>query len=468
MTEKSQLSRGDFAPGAGRFKGANILELRVEGFAAQVTLAVAIIAAVTLLGWGLRQVIPGAVPSALLFPGILFASLIGGWRAGATAGGLALLARAAPFQPRTGLLASTGIGYQANFVLFLLSAAGVIAIGVYARSLYDRLQLSRDELAEQSLHYRTLFETMSEGFAVCDAIRNEGGRLVDYTVTEINPALQRMLGVGPEAVGARLTDSPGNWTNWLSICDRVFTAGEVISFERFNRLNKRWHEVHLSRLTGGRMAQFFFDITDRKAGEARQAELFNELNHRVKNNLAMVASLLQLQARGSDEAVREQLVKAAARVQGIAEVHDALSRGASRDDVDFGAYLQDLCASLRRTLVTEDRIHLSVETESVILGVDMAIPLGMVVNELVTNSVKYAYPPGHSGTIDVGFRRDGEHVQLTVRDLGPGLPGGDDVQGDGLGMRLVRTLIDQVGGQLIIHDGGGADFEIRLAAANVA
>jgi two-component sensor histidine kinase len=273
-----------------------------------------------------------------------------------------------------------------------------------------------------------------------------------------------MLNVGPDSAGARLSDTPGNWTNWLSVCNRVLTTGEPISFERYNRASKQWHEVHVSRLTETRMAQFFFDITERKAGEARQAELFDELNHRVKNNLAMVASLLQLQARGASKAVGEQLIKAAARVQGIAEVHDALSRGASRDAVDFGAYLQDLCATLRRTLITDERIHLSVETESVILSVDVAIPLGMVVNELVTNSVKYAYPAGQSGTIDVGFRREYGQVTLSVRDLGPGLPGGV-VRGEGgLGMRLVHSLVDQIGADLTVGGGEGAEFEIRLAA----
>ncbi|HXV00688.1 MAG TPA: sensor histidine kinase [Caulobacteraceae bacterium] len=426
-------------------------------------LAVAVIAAITLVGWTLRLIAPGALPAALLFPAMLLVSLIGGWRAGVAAGALALIARAWPFglQGSFALPPATALP---NYLLFIVGAAGVIAIGAYARTLVDRLQRSRDVLADQELNYRTLFGTMTEGFAICEAIRDEAGQLVDYTVVEINPALQRMLNVGPDSVGARLGDTPGNWTNWLSLCNRVLTGGEPISFERYNRASRQWHEVHLSRLTETRMAQFFFDITERKAGEAKQAELFDELNHRVKNNLAMVAGLLQLQARGAPKAVSEQLIKAAARVQGIAEVHDALSRGASREAVDFGAYLQDLCATLRRTLMTDERIHLGVETESVILSVDVAIPLGMVVNELVTNSVKYAYPAGQSGTIDVGFRRDKGQVTLSVRDLGPGLPAGI-VRGDGgLGMRLVRSLIDQIGADLTIAGGEGAEFEIRLPA----
>jgi two-component sensor histidine kinase len=88
----------------------------------------------------------------------------------------------------------------------------------------------------------------------------------------------------------------------------------------------------------------------------------------------------------------------------------------------------------------------------------------MVVNELVTNAVKYAYPAGHTGTIDVGFQLNQGQVLLTVSDLGPGLPIKTAGSERGLGMRLVRSLVDQVGGELVIRSGQGAEFEIRLAA----
>jgi two-component sensor histidine kinase len=439
-----------------------LLQLRVDGLLAQIVLAIAIVGATTALGWALRLMAPGATPSALLFPAILFASLIGGWRSGATAGVLALFAR--NFSLRPPPLDVPDTTTVIDFALFAVAGAAVIAIGSYTRTLIARLRENRDALGEQSRHYSALFETMSEGYAVVEAMRDAKGRLSDYTITEINPALQRMLGVGPEAAGSRLTDAPGNWDRWLQVCDRVLATGDPVSFERFNRATKLWHEVHLSRLTGNSIAQFFFDITARKAGEARQAELFDELNHRVKNNLAMVASLLQLQARGADEAVRDHLGKAAARVQGIAEVHNALSRGASNEAVDFGAYLQDLVASLRRTLAVDERIGLGVETEAVDLPVDTAIPLGMVVNELVTNAVKYAYAPGTGGRIEVRFRRDGERLTLTVSDHGKGLPDGGEESG--LGMRLVRSMVEQIGGALTISGGDGASFEVSFKAAD--
>jgi two-component sensor histidine kinase len=439
-----------------------LLELRVTSLVGQLALAAAAVGAATALGWVLRLISPHLLPGALLFPAALLASLIGGWRAGLAAGVLTATARILMAQQGSDPIFTGGAPDLTNLAVFVLAAATVIALGAYVRYLLDRLRDNRDALARHSLHYATLFETVPEGFAICEGILDGDGRLVDYIVLEINPALQRLLGVGPDAVGSRLTDSPGDWSRWLKVCERVLTSGESVTFERFNRDSKLWHEVRLSRLTDTRIAQFFFDITDRKVAETRQAELFSELNHRVKNNLAMVASLLQLQARGARDEVRTELNKAAARVQSIADVHGALMREVDAEEVDFGAYLQDLCASLTRSLVIQPGVTLTVEAQSANLPVEAAAPLGMVVNELVTNAVKYAYPDGATGSIDIRFKREGKHLLLTVRDDGRGLSDENPNRDGGLGMRLVRSLVDSVGGQLEVNGANGACFDIRL------
>ena len=220
--------------------------------------------------------------------------------------------------------------------------------------------------------------------------------------------------------------------------------------------------MRVSRLTETRLAQFFFDITAHKIEETRQSELLAEINHRVKNNLAMVASLLQLQARGARDDVRGELSKAASRVQTIADIHVALTQEAGADEVEFGAYLQDLCAGLRRSLAIQPGVTLTVETEAANLSVEAAAPLGMVVNELVTNAAKYAHAPDATGTIDVRFGREDEHLLLTVRDDGRGLPDPSLSREGALGMRLVRSLVASVGGELAIRGDEGACFEIRL------
>jgi two-component sensor histidine kinase len=329
-----------------------------------------------------------------------------------------------------------------------------------------RVREPRTAPAERLLIFDALLENMSEGFAMCEAIWDAQDRLVDYTILELNPALQRMLGVGPEAIGTKLSAGGGDWTEWLVICERVLKTGEPASFEVQTPGVEQWHEIRVTRVAEGRLAQLFFDISERKIAERRQAGLFDELNHRVNNNLTLVSGILRMKARETDnDVVRDQLLRADSRVQSIAQVHRALYRGPRNDVVDFGAYLNDLCAGIGEALIHDGRIDIVVDTEVVEIAVDTAIPLGMVVNELVTNAVKYAYPSPEKGQIQVRLTRERDGVLLTVRDLGGGLP--DDIEsrpGGGLGMKLVRSLVGQVSGELMVDGPPGATFQISLRA----
>ena len=316
-----------------------------------------------------------------------------------------------------------------------------------------------DQPGEQ--HYETLFMAMSEGFALCEAIRDKRGLLVDYTILEINPALQRMLGVGPEAAGSRLLQGPVD-PRWLKVCQRVMASGEPESFEFHNPRTELWHEIRVSRVGEDRLAQFFFDITERKRALTRQAELFDELNHRVKNNLAMVSSLLQMQARSAAPAEREGLLKAVDRLQSVSAVHESLYTGHHTETIDLSTYLTNLCERLSESLLEADRVRLEVRTEPVIISVDQAAPIGMIVNELVTNAAKYAYPDG-MGTIQVTLERSGEGALLMVSDSGPGLPNDWESRSGSLGMRVVTSLAKQIGGTLDVEGTNGARFSVRFS-----
>jgi two-component sensor histidine kinase len=440
------------------------------GIVGNLAVVLALVAAVTLLRMGLGVISPTVTPFAGYYLAVLAATILCGWRFGVIAlliGGLAawFLFLAPVFhQPSMRLAAATGM------LVYTLSGAVTVWGADYLQRLVNRLAASRAALVERNLEYDNLFETMSEGFALGEAIWGDEGRLVDYRILEVNPALRRMLGVGPEIAGSKFNDRPGDGRAWLALCERVLRSGAPESIEFTSPVGDRVYEIRVSRITASRMAQFFFDITDRKAAERRQSEMFLELNHRVKNNLALVASLLQVQARGAEPAVRDSLIKAVDRVQSIAQVHQALYRGSRREDVDFGTYLTDLCASLSRSLATDGRITLKVEAEAADLPIDTAVPLGMVVNELVTNAVKHAYPPPEAGLVSVRFHREDDRFRLIVGDGGRGLPEPPD-QRNGLGMTLVSSLVGQVRGQMVVRRQPGATFEItlpRLAAGDPA
>ena len=328
----------------------------------------------------------------------------------------------------------------------------------------DRSPAALEALIDRQLALDALLENMTEGFAMCEAIWDEHGALADYAILELNTSLQKMLGVGPEAIGTKLSDSPGDRINWLRLCEGVLKTGVPAGFESHNRALDLWHEIRLTRVTPDKMAQLFFDITERKRAQQRQAGLFDELNHRVSNNLTLVSSVLEMKARETtSEEVREELQRAVARVQSIAQVHKALYKGPRNDVVDFGAYMVELCAAAGAALVHDERIEMDVECEPCDVLVETAIPLGMVVNELVTNAVKYAYPPAAAGLIRVRSWRDGPRLRITVADFGPGLPAPSPPRpGGGLGMKLVRLLTTQVGADLTVSGPPGAAYEITV------
>lgn len=431
----------------------------------ELGIAVGLVALVSVTRWALGFVFPGLGVFSLYFPVVLIAALIGGWRAGALAmvlsGAVALGLIAKPVAS----VRMTDPASPGNLALVAIAAIPLVLVGDYVRTLLRRVASSRDALNDRNLHYDALFQAMLEGYALCEAIRDDAGKLVDYRILEMNPSLQRMLGVGPDAIGTRLVDAPGDWGPWLAFCDGVLTTGVAAGFERHSPETDQWHEVRITRVTQSRMAQVFFDITERKKAEFRQAGLFDELNHRVSNNLTLVSSILQMKARAADhDVVRDQLLRAEARVQSIAQVHKALYRGSRTDRIEFGAYLRDLCDGVRDSLLHDDhRITMEVAAEPIVLPVDTAIPLGMIVNELITNAVKYAYPYPQGGAISVDLTQAGEGLRLQVGDDGRGL--GEPVEGrpKGLGMTLIRSLVAQVDGELVVRDGPGATFEITLA-----
>lgn len=301
---------------------------------------------------------------------------------------------------------------------------------------------------------------MSEGFALCEPIWADG-RLVDYRIIEINPALQAMLGVGPEAAGTLLSDGP-IYRPWIEVCERALVKGEPVGFEFHNPSTNRWHEIRLTRVAKDRLAQFFFDITERKQAQEHQARLFDELNHRVKNSLTMVSGLLQMQAKDAAEPVREALAKAVARVEAISEVHGSLYSGGRTTEIDFGQYLRALCERLEDSLLEGDRIAIEVKAESANIPVDQAAPLGMIVNELVTNAAKHAYPSPRSGVVAVSLGREADDLVLSVRDWGRGTPPAEATEPRGLGMKLIASLARQVGATMARQKGPGTGFELRL------
>jgi len=190
------------------------------------------------------------------------------------------------------------------------------------------------------------------------------------------------------------------------------------------------------------------DITEKQNLEQLQKTLIHEISHRVKNSLALVSSLLTVQARALTGAPREALKDASARVHAIAGVHDQLWRQAGTREVDLSPFIQNLTAAIATSAPRHKTV---VEAEPAVVSADLAIPIGLFLNELLTNAYKYAYPVGGEGEVRVqGMRIDGDRYRLEVTDYGKGLPAGFDIETarHSLGMRIIASLSEQLGGKL--------------------
>ena len=183
----------------------------------------------------------------------------------------------------------------------------------------------------------------------------------------------------------------------------------------------------------------------------RQQVLLREMSHRVKNSLTIVSSMLQLQASAvGDPALTAYLEEAAHRVSAVARAHDQLFQGSHVERLDLGKYVEAICKDLAAS-VAQCVIHTDAQHD-IEFSTDRAISAALIVNELITNAAKYAYPNGAGGNIWVKVARIGDKVSISVRDEGAGLPPGfDRDKPKGLGMRIITAFVKQLDGTLEIN-----------------
>ncbi len=190
--------------------------------------------------------------------------------------------------------------------------------------------------------------------------------------------------------------------------------------------------------------------------------LLKEIHHRVKNNLQIISSLLSLQKNyAKNEDGWHVLTESQNRVFTMALIHEKLYKTANLAEIDFSTYILDLGSSLFESYgVGPDRVKLIVQSAEA-LNIDTAIPCGLIVNELVTNALKYAFPDGRSGEITVSLTRSNGQFSMIVRDNGVGVPNDLDLRKtDSLGMRLVYTLTAQLHGTLDLVRSPGTALHI--------
>lgn len=215
----------------------------------------------------------------------------------------------------------------------------------------------------------------------------------------------------------------------------------------------------------------FKDITERKHAEEQIREslhekevLLKEIHHRVKNNLQVITSLLNLQSGAiTQPEVLAMFMESQNRIRSMALIHEKLYQSPDLAKIDFADYADNLARHLYRTyVVNTGLIKLTVDMENIYLDVDSALPCGLIINELVSNSLKYAFPNERKGEVAIRLSRqeDGK-LALRVQDNGVGLPAGMSVSNSkSLGLKLVHILTKQLAGQLEYKLNPGTEFKI--------
>lgn len=228
-----------------------------------------------------------------------------------------------------------------------------------------------------------------------------------------------------------------------------------------------------------------YDITEKKEAEEALTEMkearIKEIHHRIKNNLQVISSLLDLQAeKFEDRHVREAFRESQSRITSMGLIHEELYQEKGAETLNFAAYIEKLSDNLLKTYRL-DHHHVNLKTnlqENVFLDMDAAVPLGIVINELVSNSLKHAFPGKKSGEIQIklskikagnGPDRDGNKepkksgLCVAVSDNGIGIPENVDIENpDTLGLQLVTALVDQLDGELELKKDKGTEFIIRI------
>ena len=212
------------------------------------------------------------------------------------------------------------------------------------------------------------------------------------------------------------------------------------------------------------------DITKRKEIEEKLEKtleekdtLMKEIYHRVKNNLMVISSLLSLQSSYINDKVTQDIFKESQnRAKSMALIHERLYQSTDLKRIDFGDYIRKLSNDLYKTYVIDNSlIKLNVDVEDLMLDIDTSIPLGLIFNELVTNSLQHAFPKGKSGEINIKFHTQDDKYILEVNDNGIGFPTDIDYKNTkSLGLRLVTTLTKQIDGKIECNNTSGTSFKI--------
>jgi PAS domain S-box-containing protein len=301
--------------------------------------------------------------------------------------------------------------------------------------------------------------------------RPEGRIFLDVYWEPIHDGAGKVIGVGSTTVNLTpmklIEEELRNTADRLEGMNAEFRASRVAALNLMEDTDQARHEAERIAAALRQARDELAEQVEQRTRELREKEvLLKEVHHRVKNNLQVISSLVSLQADGSeDRIVREVLTEVAHRVRSMALVHEKLYQSVNLASIDFAEYARSLLGYLWRSHGdTGARIQLDLDMEPLSLPVDIAVPCGLMLNELAGNTLKHAFDGRAEGTVTVRLHPGSEgRVSLEVRDDGVGLPEGFDWrETKSLGLRLVDMLAGQIEAVVSVTVNDGTSFHIAF------
>ncbi len=319
-----------------------------------------------------------------------------------------------------------------------------------------------EELKESESKYRLLFENMGEGFSLHEIIFDTNGRAVDFRFIDANAAHERHTGLKrSETVGRTMLEIiPNADPQQIEQYGHVVQTGEPLSFEYYSKTFNRHLRVLAFRHSSRRFATIFQDITERKKADekinallAEKELILKEVHHRIRNNMSTLKSLLELQAEAKKEpSAAAAITDAANRMQSMMALYDKLYLSPNYNELSVKEYIPTLVQQIMENFPDSNSVKIEKNIDDFILDSKRLSTLGILINELLTNIMKYAFKKKAGGVITISIRLKGNCVSVTIQDNGIGMPETIDVgHSPGFGLTLVGLLAKQLDGTITIE-----------------